>query len=82
LKGRAGTRVPGGFDIFGGKMLQISQDGYATTIAEVEHWPTGLGWLPDGDPLIVSLKDRRLLRRGRQGGLMARSARTVAFPFS
>jgi sugar lactone lactonase YvrE len=56
-------------DIFGGKVLRISQDGEATTVAEVEHWPTGLGWLPDGDLLIVSLKDRRLLRRGIDGRL-------------
>jgi sugar lactone lactonase YvrE len=56
-------------DIFGGKVLRISQGGEATTVAEVEHWPTGLGWLPDGDLLIVSLKDRRLLRRGIDGRL-------------
>ena len=26
--------------------------------------PSGLGWLPDGDLLVVSMKDHRVLRRG------------------
>jgi sugar lactone lactonase YvrE len=68
-------------DIFGGKVLRISQNGDATTIAEVEHWPTGLGWLPDGDLLIVSLKDRRLLRRGREGGLSVHADLSTLTPY-
>jgi sugar lactone lactonase YvrE len=28
----------------------------------VPKWPSGLGWLPDGDLLVVSMTDRRLLR--------------------
>ena len=35
--------------------------------AEVEEQPSGLGWLPDGDLLVVSMKDRRVLRFGADG---------------
>jgi sugar lactone lactonase YvrE len=36
-------------------------------VVEVEGQPSGLGWLPDGDLLVVSMKDRRVLRRGADG---------------
>ena len=29
--------------------------------------PSGLGWLPDGTLLVVSMGDRRILRRGANG---------------
>lgn len=34
----------------------------ASVIAEVAAWPSGLGWLPDGRMLVVSMTDRKLLR--------------------
>jgi sugar lactone lactonase YvrE len=33
-----------------------------TVLLEVENQPSGLGWLPDGSLLVVSMKDQRLLR--------------------
>ena len=33
-----------------------------TVVLEVENQPSGLGWLPDGSLLVVSMKDQRLLR--------------------
>ena len=36
---------------------------------EVEGQPSGLGWLPDGDLLVVSMKDRRVLRRSADGSV-------------
>src|SRR4051794_8670101 len=36
--------------------------GEAETIVEVPACPSGLGWLPDGTLLIVSMEDRSLLR--------------------
>lgn len=68
-------------DIFGGRVLRISQGGDASVEAEVKHWPTGLGWLPDGDLLIVSLKDRRLLRRGVNGRLELHADLTRMTPY-
>lgn len=45
-------------------------DGGVETIAEVPGQPSGLGWLPDGRMLIVSMKDRKLLRRETTGELV------------
>ncbi|MFC8002267.1 SMP-30/gluconolactonase/LRE family protein [Streptomyces olivaceus] len=38
--------------------------------AEVPGQPSGLGWLPDGRLLVVSMRDRRLLRREADGTLV------------
>lgn len=38
--------------------------------AEVPTQPAGLGWLPDGRLLVVSMRDRRILRREPDGTLV------------
>ncbi|MGO9057985.1 MAG: SMP-30/gluconolactonase/LRE family protein [Candidatus Binataceae bacterium] len=40
----------------------LDLDGRNQVIVEVEANPSGLGWLPDGRMLIVSMLDRKLLR--------------------
>jgi sugar lactone lactonase YvrE len=37
-------------------------DGEGETVVEVPGRPSGLGWLPDGTLLVVSMTDRRLMR--------------------
>lgn len=37
---------------------------------EVAQQPSGLGWLPDGRILVVSMRDRKLLRREADGSLV------------
>jgi sugar lactone lactonase YvrE len=49
------------------KVLAIGVDGSVETIVEVPNGPSGLGWLPDGRLLIVSMQDRRLLRLDLDG---------------
>ena len=44
-------------------------DGREQQVVEVEAQPSGLGWLPDGDLLVVSMKDRRVLRRAADGSV-------------
>lgn len=44
------------------QVLRISADGRTEVIVEVPQQPSGLGWLPGGDLLVVSMIDRRLLR--------------------
>ncbi|SHK37571.1 Sugar lactone lactonase YvrE [Pseudonocardia thermophila] len=39
-------------------------------IAVVDQQPSGLGWLPDGRMLVVSMKDRRVLRQEPDGTLV------------
>jgi sugar lactone lactonase YvrE len=43
--------------------------GPETVVLEVEHQPSGLGWLPDGSLLVVSMKDQRLLRVEADGAV-------------
>jgi sugar lactone lactonase YvrE len=38
-------------------------------VVEVPTQPSGLGWMPNGDLLIVSMTDRKLLRRSADGTL-------------
>lgn len=39
-------------------------------MVHVEQQPSGLGWLPDGRMLVVSMKDRKVLRQERDGKLV------------
>ncbi|MFT4560561.1 MAG: sugar lactone lactonase YvrE [Gammaproteobacteria bacterium] len=45
-------------DIWAHRVYGISQDGRAEVAAEVPGRPSGLGFMPDGTPLIVSMTDR------------------------
>jgi sugar lactone lactonase YvrE len=49
-------------DIFGQAVWRVAADGDAEIILEVPARPSGLGWDPDGHMLVVSMRDRRLLR--------------------
>jgi sugar lactone lactonase YvrE len=40
------------------------------TLAHIPQQPSGLGFLPDGDLLIVSMLDRKITRRERDGSLV------------
>lgn len=54
-------------DMHSGRVIAVGIDGVAETIVEVEAEPSGLGWLPDGRLLVVSMQDRRLLRLDPDG---------------
>jgi sugar lactone lactonase YvrE len=43
-------------------VMTLDSDGKMAVRHRVEHQPSGLGWLPDGTLLIVSMLDRRVLR--------------------
>jgi sugar lactone lactonase YvrE len=49
-------------DMHAHQVRTVDLEGRADTICEVPAWPSGLGWLPDGRLLIVSMTDRKLLR--------------------
>jgi sugar lactone lactonase YvrE len=49
-------------DFYRHTVSRVSPGGGETVVLEVEHQPSGLGWLPDGSLLVVSMKDHRLLR--------------------
>lgn len=54
-------------DFYTGTVRAISPDGAQETVLEVPEQPSGLGWLPDGSLLVVSMRDHRLLRRAPDG---------------
>ncbi len=49
-------------DMQGLHVMTVDLDGNSEKIVKVRESPSGLGWLPDGRLLIVSMIDRRLLR--------------------
>ncbi len=54
-------------DIADGKVLAVGEAGKTETVAELDGRPSGLGWLPDGRLLVVSMEDHTLLRLDREG---------------
>lgn len=57
-------------DLYAKTVLRIAPDGSVETIATLEHQPSGLGWLPGGDLLVVSMQDMRVLRLKPDGSLV------------
>jgi sugar lactone lactonase YvrE len=51
------------FSDFGDCLVRaVEPNGAVTEVARVSARPSGLGWMPDGALLVVSMTDRRLLR--------------------
>ena len=49
-------------DFFQGAVFAVDADGKRERICSVPGQPSGLGWLPDGRMLVVSMKDERVYR--------------------
>jgi sugar lactone lactonase YvrE len=57
-------------DFYTYRVLSVREDGSDLRVeAEVPGQPSGLGWLPDGRLLVVSMRDRAVLRREPDGTL-------------
>ena len=54
-------------DMTAQKVMRVGADGAPETVVEVPGQPSGLGWLPDGRMLVVSMIDRKLLRLDADG---------------
>jgi sugar lactone lactonase YvrE len=54
-------------DFYRRTVFSIEPGGRAEAVLEVEGMPSGLGWMPDGSLLVVSMTDRRILRRRPDG---------------
>jgi sugar lactone lactonase YvrE len=50
-------------DFYRHLVLTIDPDGSTAEVMTVDQQPSGLGWMPDGSLLVVSMKDHRILRR-------------------
>lgn len=55
-------------------VMTLDLDGRSETVSVVEHTPSGLGWLPDGTFLVVSMHDHRVLRRDSETGALVTHA--------
>ena len=49
-------------DFYRHRVLTVTEDGDSDDVLEVEGQPSGLGWMPDGSLLVVSMRDHRILR--------------------
>src|SRR5438045_867854 len=49
-------------DFYDHAVFAVDMDGHRDRIVDVPGQPSGLGWLPDGRLLVVSMLDRKLLR--------------------
>jgi sugar lactone lactonase YvrE len=56
-------------DMHNDRVMAVGLDGKAEEIVAVPGSPSGLGWLPDGRMLVVSMTDRRLLCHENDGTL-------------
>lgn len=54
-------------DFYTHRVLAVDEGGEMETMVEVPEQPSGLGWTPGGDLLVVSMLDRRLLRFDGRG---------------
>jgi sugar lactone lactonase YvrE len=54
-------------DFYRHLVLTVTTDGRAEEVMTVEGQPSGLGWMPDGSLLVVSMRDHRILRRMPDG---------------
>ena len=52
-------------DMHAHQVRAVDMAGKSEVVCEVPNRPSGLGWLPDGRMLVVSMRDRKLLRLER-----------------
>jgi sugar lactone lactonase YvrE len=68
-------------DFYTHRVLAVGMGGAAETIAAIPNQPSGLGFLPDGRLLIVSMRDRKLLRREADGTLVEHADLSALAPW-
>ncbi len=54
-------------DFYQHTVTTVALDGSTAAVLSVEQQPSGLGWMPDGSLLVISMRDHRILRRDPAG---------------
>ena len=54
-------------DFYTRQVMRADIDGFAEAMCQVAGQPSGLGWLPDGRLLVVSMNERKLMRLDSDG---------------
>lgn len=57
-------------DFYTQGVYRVAAQGKVEKMLHIENQPSGLGWLPDGRLLVVSMKDRKVLRQEVDGQLV------------
>ncbi len=57
-------------DFFRHRVSAVTVDGTRETMLEIDDQPSGLGWLPDGRMLVVSMLKRQVLRVEHDGSVV------------
>jgi len=68
-------------DFYDHAVKAVGLDGSVEVMADVPHQPSGLGWLPDGRLLVVSMVDRTVLRQEPDGTLAVHADLSDLAPF-
>ena len=56
-------------DFYAHRVYSLTPEGVPTVELDVPNQPSGLGWLPDGSLLVVSMLDHKVLRRALDGSV-------------
>ncbi|MGC1342107.1 MAG: SMP-30/gluconolactonase/LRE family protein, partial [Candidatus Binataceae bacterium] len=68
-------------DMHANHVMTVDLEGCSAVVCEVPNNPSGLGWLPDGTMLIVSMTDRKVMRMERGGALKVHADLSALAPF-
>ncbi|MFZ0657890.1 MAG: SMP-30/gluconolactonase/LRE family protein [Candidatus Binataceae bacterium] len=68
-------------DMHANHVMTVDLEGRSAVVCEVPNNPSGLGWLPDGTMLIVSMTDRKVMRMERGGALKVHADLSALAPF-
>ncbi|MHB8382850.1 MAG: SMP-30/gluconolactonase/LRE family protein [Candidatus Binataceae bacterium] len=68
-------------DMHADHVMTVDLEGRASVVCEVPHNPSGLGWLPDGTLLVVSMTDRKVMRMDRGGALKVHADLSALAPY-
>ncbi len=68
-------------DMHANHVMTVDLEGRSSVVCEVPNNPSGLGWLPDGTMLVVSMTDRKLMRMERGGALKVHADLSKLAPF-
>jgi sugar lactone lactonase YvrE len=56
-------------DFYRHLVLTVTEDGEPGEVLDVENQPSGIGWMPDGSMLVVSMRDHKILRWSQADGV-------------
>jgi sugar lactone lactonase YvrE len=68
-------------DMHDGRVVPLDGEGHDEAVLTLDDEPSGLGWLPDGRLLVVSVRERKLLRREADGRLALHADLSPVLPF-